>query len=261
MKAINTNIHGLGIHTNCVSAFTISQIATATQISIDDEIFLITDSNYVFHNRCSAIKIKKTQYLQTPEHLFGALALLNNFNVNITVENELKEFPVGPDNGESFFKNLFSFKKDAIFQKNVTNSNFQFKEDERSYSVEPSEYFVCKIIQTFLKKELYEINFSTYDLNNTEFLNEISKARTWVYKDKLEMLLKKDLCFGFENKWCKIVEEEELSSPKILRELTLHKLLDLIGDLYVLGFYPKIKLTVENPNHRLNNKLRNLLIS
>ena len=106
--------------------------------------------------------------------------------------------------------------------------------------------------------QIAEVDFST-----TSFVKEVSRARTFVFMDDLEALRNAGLAQGgsFDN--AIVMDSFHILNDDGLRyedEFVKHKVLDAIGDLYLLG-HPLIgAFSAYKSGHELNNKLlRNLV--
>lgn len=98
-----------------------------------------------------------------------------------------------------------------------------------------------------------EVDFST-----TSYIKEVSRARTFGLVHELEALQKNNLALGASTANAIAVDDDGIQNPEGLRsgrELVMHKVLDAIGDLYLLG-YPLIgEFQGFKSGHTLNNKL------
>ena len=86
---------------------------------------------------------------------------------------------------------------------------------------------------TFLKSEYYEI-----DLNLENYKREISMARTFAFDYEIEYLKNNNLALGGSLDNAIVIAKDGVLNPEGLRyenEFVRHKILDLIGDIYVLG--------------------------
>ena len=86
---------------------------------------------------------------------------------------------------------------------------------------------------TFLKSEYYEI-----DLNLENYKREISMARTFAFDYEIEYLKNNNLALGGSLDNAIVIGKDGVLNPEGLRyenEFVRHKILDLIGDIYVLG--------------------------
>ena len=104
-----------------------------------------------------------------------------------------------------------------------------------------------------------EIDFST-----TSFVKEISRARTFGFMRDVEMLRKRRLILGGSMENAVVVGEDSILNEDGLRyedEFVKHKILDAIGDLYLLGYSLIGAFHGHKSGHELNNKLLKKVLS
>ncbi len=98
-----------------------------------------------------------------------------------------------------------------------------------------------------------EIDFST-----TSFVKEVSRARTFGFMRDIEALRKNNLALGGSIDNAIVVDEYRVLNEDGLRyedEFVKHKILDAIGDLYLLGHSSIGAFSGYRSGHALNNKL------
>ncbi len=104
-----------------------------------------------------------------------------------------------------------------------------------------------------------EIDFST-----TSFVKEVSRARTFGFMSDLEKLRSQNLALGGSMDNAIVVDEYRVLNEDGLRyedEFVKHKILDAIGDLYLLGHSLIGAFSGYRSGHALNNKLLKALIA
>jgi UDP-3-O-[3-hydroxymyristoyl] N-acetylglucosamine deacetylase len=107
-------------------------------------------------------------------------------------------------------------------------------------------------------------NKASMDFSTTSFLKEVSRARTFGFMRDLEMLRARNLALGgsFDN--AIVLDDFRVLNEDGLRyedEFVKHKILDAIGDLYLLGHSLIGEFSGYKSGHRLNNQLLRKLIS
>ena len=106
---------------------------------------------------------------------------------------------------------------------------------------------------TFLKSEYYEI-----DLNLENYKREISMARTFAFDYEIEYLKNNNLALGGSLDNAIVIAKDGVLNPEGLRyknEFVRHKILDLIGDIYVLGRPIRGHIIAIKAGHFINAKL------
>ena len=104
-----------------------------------------------------------------------------------------------------------------------------------------------------------EIDFST-----TSFVKEISRARTFGFMRDVEMLRRKRLILGGSIENAVVVGDNNILNEEGLRyedEFVKHKILDAIGDLYLLGHSLIGAFHGHKSGHELNNRLLKKVLS
>ena len=106
---------------------------------------------------------------------------------------------------------------------------------------------------TFLKSEYYEI-----DLNLENYKREISMARTFAFDYEIEYLKNNNLALGGSLDNAIVIGKDGFLNPEGLRyenEFVRHKILDLIGDIYVLGRPIRGHIIAIKAGHFINAQL------
>ena len=104
-----------------------------------------------------------------------------------------------------------------------------------------------------------EVDFST-----TSFVKEISRARTFGFMHEIEYLRSQGLARGGSVDNAIVVDEYRILNEGGLRyedEFVRHKILDAIGDLYLLGFSLIGEFRAHKSGHALNNRLLRTLLA
>ena len=104
---------------------------------------------------------------------------------------------------------------------------------------------------------------ATMDFSTTSFLKEISRARTFGFMRDLEFLRSKNLALGGTMENAIVLDDYRVLNEDGLRyedEFVKHKILDAIGDLYLLGRSLIGEFSGYKSGHALNNQLLRKLI-
>jgi UDP-3-O-[3-hydroxymyristoyl] N-acetylglucosamine deacetylase len=100
---------------------------------------------------------------------------------------------------------------------------------------------------------------ASMDLSTTAFLKEISRARTFGFARDIEQLRARNLALGGTMENAIVLDDYKVLNEDGLRfedELVKHKILDAIGDLYLLGCGGLLgEFTAYKSGHALNNRL------
>ena len=106
-------------------------------------------------------------------------------------------------------------------------------------------------------------SFASVDFSTTSFLQEISRARTFGFMSDLEMLRERNLVLGGSMDNAIVLDDYRVLNEDGLRyedEFVKHKVLDAIGDLYLLGHNLMGAYSGYKSGHELNNQLLRKLL-
>ena len=220
--------------------------------------------------------------INTSEHVLAAVVGLGIDNICIELDSQ--EPPI-MDGSSKFF--VEALEKAGIQEQNAEVEEYVVKEvisykDESSGSeiiVMPSDSYEVTAMVDFGTKVLGTQN--AYLKNISDFKKEISAARTFSFLHEIEMLLDNDLIKGGDLNNAIVYVDEPLSTESmeklraafkkdivkvkpngILDNLTLHwpneaarhKLLDVIGDLSLVGTKIRGKVIANKPGHNVNTQ-------
>ena len=105
---------------------------------------------------------------------------------------------------------------------------------------------------------------ASMDFSTTSFLKEVSRARTFGFMRDLEMMRARSLALGGNLDNAIVLDDFRVLNEDGLRyedEFVKHKILDAIGDLYLLGHSLIGEFTGHKSGHKLNNQLLRKLIA
>ena len=198
--------------------------------------------------RGSFVSVGQKPGIHVVEHLFSALYGLDLFNVRIDVfGNELPFFDGSSRAYTEELKRITAKEKPSGFclDKKVLVSHASsfiiyepLKEDILIIDME--------LFHPFIGKQ--QINLQ---ITEKSYLEEIAPARTFAFTDEMDPRLKDLPPYGIG------VTKDNIYSTEPLRykdELARHKILDLLGDLYVLQKRLVGKITGRNTSHLLNQE-------
>jgi UDP-3-O-[3-hydroxymyristoyl] N-acetylglucosamine deacetylase len=101
------------------------------------------------------------------------------------------------------------------------------------------------------------------DFSSTTFVKEVSRARTFGFMKDIDFLKENNLALGGSLDNAIVVDDDKILNEDGLRsadEFVKHKILDAIGDLYLLGHSLIGEFTGYKSGHGLNNKLLRTLL-
>jgi UDP-3-O-[3-hydroxymyristoyl] N-acetylglucosamine deacetylase len=105
---------------------------------------------------------------------------------------------------------------------------------------------------------------ASMDFSTTSFLKEISRARTFGFMRDLETMRARNLALGGNLDNAIVLDDSKVLNEGGLRyedEFVKHKILDAIGDLYLLGYSLIGEFSGFKSGHGLNNRLLRALLA
>jgi len=201
--------------------------------------------------------------IHTIEHVLSALAGLEIDNAY--VELNASEPPAGDGSSLPFVETLQKAKK---VSQNTPKPIIELKEPIMLSDVNVSEAYVRHIIA--LPSETLKVSFTIdyvhpaigtqfaeYELNQRVFLREIMMARTFGFLDEKEKLQKRGLALGANLESAIVIGPNGVmnESLRFKDEFVRHKILDLIGDLFLLQADFKAHIIAIKSGHALNIEL------
>ena len=288
-KTIKTEISltGVGLHTGKEVKMTfkpapVNNGFTFVRVDLEGHPVIEADANYVVNTQRGTNLEKLGVKIQTPEHVLAAL--MGSDLDNIIIELDASELPI-MDGSSKFF--MEAIDEAGIIDQELNRNIYVVKEvisftDEASGSeimVMPSDHYSVTTMVDFGTKILGTQNATLKTIN--DFKAEISNARTFSFLHELEALLENGLIKGGDLNNAivyvdKDISESTMESLKkafgkdeitvkpngILDNLTLHypneaarhKLLDVIGDLALIGTKIQGKIIANKPGHFVNTQ-------
>ena len=201
----------------------------------------------------------------TVEHLLSALAGLgiDNLFIDLTAA----EVPIMDGSAAPF---VFLLQSAGIEELQAPKRfirvlrTVEVSEDDKWARFEPHDGFRVNLEIDFdhpvLKRQRQR---ASLDFSTTAFLKEISRARTFGFLKDVEYLRAHDLALGGSLDNAIVMDEYRVLNEDGLRfqdELVRHKVLDAVGDLYLLGACLIGEFTGFKSGHRLNNLLLRALL-
>ncbi len=210
--------------------------------------------------------IKGDARVDTVEHLLSAMAGLGIDNAY--VELSAAEVPIMDGSAGPF---VFLIQSAGIQEQPVLKKFIRIKrkvkvtDGDKWASFEPFDGFKVTFSIDFdhpvFKGRLQE---TSIDFSSTSFVKEVSRARTFGFMRDIEYLRSKNLALGGSMDNAIVVDDYRILNEDGLRyedEFVKHKVLDAIGDLYLLGNSLIGEFKGCKSGHGLNNTLLRKLIS
>jgi UDP-3-O-[3-hydroxymyristoyl] N-acetylglucosamine deacetylase len=220
--------------------------------------------------RMASTLVKDGVRISTVEHLMSACAGLGIDNLHIDVNAE--EIPIMDGSASSF---VFLLQQAGLREQSAPKKYVRVKKtvtvyegtgaDEKWAQLEPYNGFRLDFFIDFKHPAIdATLQRAVVDLGETSYVQSISRARTFGFVRDVEALRGMGLARGGSLENAVVMDEYRVLNPHELRyedEFVRHKILDAIGDLYMLGRPLLASYTAHKSGHALNNKLIRELLS
>ena len=198
--------------------------------------------------------------VSTVEHLLSALAGLGIDNA--TIELDGPEVPIMDGSSRPF---VFLIQSAGICEQNhpkkfiKITKDIEVKQNDKWARIEPFNGFKVEFTIDFDHPSFpKESQTSTIDFSTISYLSQVSRARTFGFAKDIENLKKNNLALGGSVNNAIVIDDYKIVNEDGLRykdEFVKHKILDAIGDLYLLGHSLIGSFSAFKSGHHLNNLL------
>ena len=201
--------------------------------------------------------------LSTVEHLLSALRGLGVDNVYIEVDN--LEIPILDGSAEVFAEMILKagiVEQPLARRALLVREKVSFEQGNRRISVEPGDHYQIDCLIDF-PHPLIGVQQFSIGLNNGAFSREIAAARTFGFAGEIEDLRRANLIRGGSLDNAIVLTEDGMLNESGLRfrdEFVRHKILDIIGDLALLGMPILGKVVAERSGHVMHAGLMSKLL-
>jgi UDP-3-O-[3-hydroxymyristoyl] N-acetylglucosamine deacetylase len=262
---------GVGLHTGDKVYLTLRPAAPDTgivfrRVDLDPPVDIKASPLNVGDTRLSTTLTDGTARISTVEHLLSAFAGLGIDNAYVDVS--APEVPIMDGSAGPF---VFLIQSAGIEEQNRPKRFIRIK---RPVMVEDGDKFA-----RFEPFNGFKVGFSidfdhpafasrsqaaSVDFSTTSFVKEVSRARTFGFLREIEALRQQNLALGGSLDNAVVVDDFRVLNDEGLRyedEFVKHKILDAIGDLYLLGYSLIGAFRGHKSGHALNNRLLRALLA
>jgi UDP-3-O-[3-hydroxymyristoyl] N-acetylglucosamine deacetylase len=255
--------NGVGLHTGEKVYLTLHPSAPDTgvvfrRIDLDPVVEIPAKAENVGDTMLSTTLIKDDVRVSTVEHLLSALAGMGIDNLIIDVS--APEIPIMDGSAAPF---VFLLQSAGIAEQNAPKKFIRIKrpvtveQDGKQATFKPFDGFKINFAIDFDHPvfENQTLNASI-DFSSTSFVKEVSRARTFGFMHEFEYLRAKGLARGGSLDNAIVVDDSQIVNEDGLRfedEFVKHKILDAIGDLYLMGNSIIGEFDAHKSGHGLNN--------
>lgn len=261
---------GVGLHTGEKVYLSLRPAAPNTgivfrRVDLPEPVDIPATPQNVGETTLSTTLVKGDVKVSTVEHLLSALAGLGIDNAYVDVS--APEVPIMDGSAGPF---VFLIQSAGVEEQNAAKRFIRIKkpirvsDGDKWACFEPYDGFKVTFTIDFDHPAFSEdMQSASIDFSSTSFVKEVSRARTFGFMRDIEALRKRRLALGGSMDNAIVVDNYRILNEDGLRyadEFVKHKILDAIGDLYLLGHSLIGSFEGYKSGHGLNNQLlRNLL--
>ncbi len=283
----NITFSDVGIHTGVTTNMTLKPAKENTGIKfvrtdLEGNPIIKADVDNVFATDRSTSLKKGSAEIHTVEHILAAVS--GNEIDNLIIEVDNIEIPILDGSSKEF---SYEIQKVGTIIQNEPRKYFEIKRKITFSDETTGTTLIATPAKNYALDVEIDYNSHTLGVQNasissmTDFNSEIASSRTFCFLHELEQLLEDSLVKGGDINNAIVVVENDISDEKLsklkkefnnpnikvieggyLNNLTLrhdneparHKLLDVIGDLSLVGMPIKGKITAIKPGHKNNTK-------
>lgn len=254
----STVIYGLGLHSGQRTGMVLQPLPPDSGIhflTLPAEKVIPAHVSQVDDTDHATTLSRDGEAIQTVEHLLSALHARGITNLFIKVHGEI---PVLDGSALEFCKAIQEAgiegqrvaRKELVIDREYESSG---GDGEERLTIEPHEGFSVSYLLRYpppIGEQFYEFDLDAFE----SYTAEIAPARTFGFMRDLKMMTELGLGSGGRIDNCILVGEDNVVNTELrfADEFARHKILDIIGDLYLLGFPIRGKVTARLTGHRDN---------
>lgn len=255
---------GVGLHTGKKVYLTLRPAAadagiTFRRVDLDPVVEIKAKAENVGDTTLSTTLVNGDVRVSTVEHLLSAMAGLGIDNAIVEVSAD--EVPIMDGSAGPF---VFLLQSAGIQEQNAPKRFIRIKREltitdgDKTATFKPFDGFKVAFTIDFDHPVFKDRSLSaSVDFSSTSFVREVSRARTFGFMHEIEFLRSKGLAKGGSVNNAIVIDKYRVLNEDGLRyedEFVKHKILDAIGDLYLLGYSLIGEFDAYKSGHGLNNK-------
>ncbi len=213
-------------------------------------------------NRSTTIA-KGNVKIHTVEHVLAALA---GYGIdNAIIELDSNEPPIGDGSSRAFCKIIQEAGIAPLAEKRevfTPTEPIELESGETLMTLFPDEGF--KITCTSADKHSRFTQFYSVEVTPKTWERELSNARTFCFFEEIELLIKNNLIKGGGLENAVVIRDDAVLTTEPLRypeEFVRHKMLDIVGDLSLVGKPIRGHLIAVKPGHATNCEFAKLIVA
>lgn len=236
------------------------------RVDLDPVVEIPAKAENVGETNMSSTIMKDGVKVSTVEHLLSAMAGLGIDNAYVDLS--APEVPIMDGSSGHF---VFLLQSAGIHEQNAAKKFIRVKKeikvtcDDKKASFMPFEGFKISFTIEFDHPVfLQRPKTASVDFSSTSFVREVSRARTFGFMRQMDELRQNNLALGVSLDNVIAVGDDHIVNEDGFRsddEFVKHKMLDAIGDLYLLGYSLIGEYVGHKSGHELNNRLLRALLA
>lgn len=261
---------GVGLHTGDKVYLTLRPAEPNTgirfrRVDLEEPVTINATPENVGETILSTTLIQNNIKISTIEHLLSAFAGLGIDNAIIDLS--APEVPIMDGSAGPF---VFLLQSAGVEEQDSPKQYIRIKrpirveEDDKWAAFEPFNGFKVTFTIDFEHPAFKDhLKTAVMDFSSTTFVKEVSRARTFGFMKDIDMLRQNNLALGGSLDNAIVVDDDKILNEDGLRyadEFVKHKILDAIGDLYLLGHSLIGEFIGYKSGHGLNNMLLRALL-
>lgn len=265
-------VSGIGLHSGSYITATLHPADcdygicfNRTDIEGRDALITASIDNAVETPLCTRIENASGIKVNTIEHFMAAFHGLGIDNVRIDVDGP--ELPILDGSAAQIVDRIQRLglciqskpRRTLVIKKTVEVS----LDNGATARLEPADSLILDVSIDFDDDAIGQQHLS-YHHDDGRFVSDLASARTFCLYRNVEMMRQAGLAQGGSLENAVVVDDGTVMNPEGLRmsdEFVRHKVLDCLGDLYMLGTTLRGKLSTSRPGHALSTKLLKALIA
>ena len=261
---------GVGLHTGDKVYMTLRPAPenagiVFNRVDLNEPVSVRADPELVGETTLGTTLVKDGVKIATVEHLMSAIAGLGIDN--LFVDLSAPEVPIMDGSAGPF---VFLLQSAGIEEQNSAKrfirirKKIRVEDGDKWAELTPFDGFKVNFEIAFNHPVFNKLRQdASIDFSSTSFLKEVSRARTFCFLRDVEALRARNLTLGGSMDNAIVLDDFRILNEDGLRyanEFVVHKILDAIGDAYLLGHSLIGQLSAYKSGHDLNNRLFRALL-
>jgi UDP-3-O-[3-hydroxymyristoyl] N-acetylglucosamine deacetylase len=254
--AASTVIYGLGLHSGSRTGMVLQPLEPDSGIhflTLPGGVEIPAHVDFVADTEYATTLTRAGESIRTVEHLLSALHAAGITNLLIKVHGEI---PVIDGSALGFCSRLEEVgirDQDAPRRELVVDRTYEVRSGDKRLTLEPYDGFKVSYLLRYpapVGEQSFEFELDSFE----SFTREIAPARTFGFMRDLKMINELGLGSGGRLDNFILVGEDNVINTELRfpDEFVRHKMLDIIGDLYLLGYPVRGRVTAKLTGHRDN---------